>query len=150
MIVHSSFDRAHVRLVRLVRRRGLALLMCLFLLLVFLPGPCLGFRLALSHAVYLRMLLTCLEVAAIEVDFVAAKVIDLVVGLVNLTHVGASLEKVVGSLLLVLVRVRGLVVGLRRRLGRDCHVRVRVRDLGRGSQSRPAVLTAIAQPGRLN
>ena len=111
MIVHSSFDRAHVRLVRLVRRRGLALLMCLFLLLVFLPGPCLGFRLALSHAVYLRMLLTCLEVAAIEVDFVAAKVIDLVVGLVNLTHVGASLEKVVGSLLLVLVRVRGLVVG---------------------------------------
>jgi hypothetical protein len=53
-------------------------------------------------------------------------------------------------LVLVLVRVRGLVAGLRRWLGRDCHVRVRVRDLGRGSQSRPAVLTAIAQPGRLN
>jgi hypothetical protein len=43
-----------------------------------------------------------------------------------------------------------LVAGLRRWLGRDCHVRVRVRDLGHGSQSRPAVLTAIAQPGRLN
>ena len=149
MIVPSSLGHAHVLL---VRRRGLALLACLFLLLVFLPGPCLCFRLALSPLVYLRMPLACLEAAAIEIGRVAAKVIDLVVGLANLTHVGASLEKLVASLLLllVLVRVRGLVAGLRRWLGRDCHVRVRVRDLGRGSQSRPAVLTAIAQPGRLN
>ncbi len=52
----------------------------------------------------------------IDVGRVAAKVIDLVVCLANLTHVGASLEKVAVSLVLVLVlvRVSGLVAGLRR------------------------------------
>ncbi len=49
-----------------------------------------------------------------EVGHVAAKAIDLVVGLANLTLVGASLEKVAEFLLFILVRVRGLVAGLRR------------------------------------
>ena len=92
----------------------MALLACFFLLLASLPGPFLVFRVVLSGAVNLRMLLGCAEVAAIEIGRVAAKVIDLVVGFANLTRVGESREQVLDFLLFVLVRVRGLVAGRRR------------------------------------
>jgi hypothetical protein len=87
-------------------------LQCLSFLLVILSGPCLRFHLELSHTVYLRMLLACLEGAAIEIGRSAAKVIDLVAGFANLTHVSVSLEKVAEFLLVLLPLVGGLVAGL--------------------------------------
>jgi hypothetical protein len=110
--VPSSLDRARVFL---LRRRGLAILACFFLLASL---PFLGFRLVfVTGAASLRMLLVCvvfLAAAVIATGRVAAKVIDLVVGLANLTWVGASLEQAIDLLVRVLVLVRDLIVGRRR------------------------------------
>ena len=88
----------------------MALLACFFLLASL---PFLGFRLEfVTGAASLRMLLVCvgfLVAVVIETGRVAAKVIDLIVGLANLTWVGASLEQALDLLVLVLVLVRDLI-----------------------------------------
>ena len=148
----SSSGRVRVLLVR----RGLAVSACFLLRALFLALCWSRCRLGFAIGPGLRMLLVCAEflAAAVAVAIgtcrVAAKWTDFVDVRANLTFEGASLamrNSRWALALLCLDEVREAVVGRRRWLRRDL---VRVRGLDRGSQSRLAALTAMAQRGGLN